>query len=302
MIRLIEGYLAVRRAAGFKMECAEWNLRLYARFAEARGDTHVQSATVIDWAAAARSPHASVARVRDAFHLAVHLRAEDVRHEIPPRGVFAHGSQPRLPHIYTDDEVRRVLDALGEPRLRSSHGPTYQALFALLAVTGMRVGEALRLSIRDVASDGITVRETKFRKSRFLPLHPSTHTALDAYSERWRRLATPDEPFFVSIHQTQMAYSTVNAVYLGVLRRLGLREPKTGTPGPRIHDLRHAFAVRCLETCPDGQKAINRHMLALTTYLGHANVAATSWYLHATPRLMTDIADACESRNDGGTR
>ena len=97
-----------------------------------------------------------------------------------------------------------------------------------------------------------------------------------------------------------MNYRPVHTVFVGVLRRIGLRHPEVGTPGPRVHDFRHAFAVRSLESCPDGQRAINRHVLALTTYMGHVNVAATSWYLHATPRLMTDIADACEADEKGG--
>ena len=302
MIALIEGYLAVRRAAGFKMDRSAWNLGLFAKFATARGDTHVRTETTIAWAATARSPRASDTRMRDLILVAEHMRAEDAGHEQPPRGVFAFHARPRLPHIYTDDEVRLVLAELGRLRPGSCCGPSFQTLFALLAVTGMRVGEGLRLDIRDVTAEGILVRETKFRKTRFLPVHRSTHAALDAYRERWRPLAKADEPFFVSTLGTRMRYRTVHTVFVRALRRIGLRNPELGTFGPRVHDLRHAFAVRSLEACPEGQRAINRHVLALTTYMGHVNVAATSWYLHATPRLMTDIADACEALADGGAR
>lgn len=300
MIALVEGYLALRRAAGFKMAHAAWNLGLYVKFANDRGDTHVRTETVIAWASTARSPRASDRRMCDAILFAQHIRAEDGRHEQPPRGVFAYRGRPRLPHIYTDEELQLVLDALAGLRPGGSCGPTYQTLFALLAVTGMRVGEALRLDISDVTAEGILVRETKFRKTRFLPLHPTTHAALAAYRDRWRPLATERDPFFISTWGTRLNYRPVHTVFVGVLRRIGLRNPEVGTPGPRVHDFRHAFAVRSLESCPDGQRAINRHVLALTTYMGHVNVAATSWYLHATPRLMTDIADACEADEKRG--
>jgi len=122
--------------------------------------------------------------------------------------------------------------------------------------------------------------------------------------ERWRPLAAPEDVLFVSLRRRPLNHSTVVKLFLVVARELGLREPPRapGTPqrGPRIHDLRHAFAVRSLEECPKGREAINRHMLALSTYMGHIMVRYTYWYLHATPQLMGDIADACEALDAGG--
>jgi len=305
MMALVESYLAVRRALGFKLDTVGWRLRMYARFAEARGDRHMRTATVIAWAATARSPHARHIRMRDAVHLAAYLRAEDPAHEMPPRDAFAYCWHPRPPYVYSAEEIDRILQAMGKLRpVGSSRGPTYQTLFALLAVTGMRVREALDLRIEDLTADGLLIRESKFRKSRLLPIHPTTRAALTAYRERWRPLAAPEDVLFVSLWRRPLAYSTAAKLFLVVARDLGLREPAPapGVPqrGPRIHDLRHAFAVRSLEDCPEGQEAINRHMLALSTYMGHTMVRYTYWYLHATPQLMGDIADACEALDSGG--
>ena len=307
MKALVSSYIAVRRAAGFKMDTIEWRLNLFAEFAEARHERLVRTETAIAWAGGARSPHSRHIRMRDLVRFATYLRAEDPAHEVPPRHVYPFNWSPRPPRIYSEEEVAALLTAISGLTPHGSSRPvTYQTLFALLAVTGMRVREALNLQIGDFTPDGLRIRETKFRKSRFLPLHATTHAALEAYRGRWRRLAGPADPLFVSLRGRSLNYSTVVKLFLLIVRDLGLRpapgRPGEISPGPRIHGLRHTFAVRALEACPAERKTVNRHILALSTYMGHSTVGATVWYLHATPHLMCDIADACEALDGGGAQ
>ena len=301
----VKAYIAVRRVAGFKLVKTERLLLDFADFAAASGDTHVSAKTAVAWAARGSSPHRCYRRLRDIVVFAKFMQAEDERHEIPPAGVFPYKFNRRPPHLFTAGEIADILAAAGRLTPRGSSRPaTYQTLFALLAVTGMRVGEALRLTLGDVTKEGLVVRQTKFRKSRFLPLHASTWEALERYRERWRAGGGQEASFFISLRGKALAYETAQAVFLQVVRQFGLRGPR-GTEaepslGPHLHNLRHTFAVRALETCPGEHHAIGRHMTALTTYLGHGQLAATCWYLHASPTLMTGIADACEALDKGG--
>jgi len=301
----VKTYIAVRRAAGFKLVKTERSLLDFAEFATASGDTHVSTKTAVAWAARGSSPHRRYRRLRNVILFARFMAAEDGQHEIPPTGVFPYRFNRRPPHLFSAGEIADILAAAGAlTPVGSSRPATYQTLFALLAVTGMRVGEALRLTLGDVTEDGLVIRQTKFRKSRLLPLHDSTREAVERYRERWRAGRGADAPLFISLRGQALAYETAQAVFLQLVRQLGLRGPR-GTkaepsPGPHLHDLRHTFAVRALETCPEEHHAIGRHMTALTTYLGHDQLSATCWYLHASPTLMTGTADACETLDVGG--
>lgn len=298
-MRLLEDYLALRRAAGFKLEGAEFRLRGFVRFAEERGDCHVRVETAVAWASTSSSPHARSVRLQELALFARHLRAEDARHEVPPPQVFVFTRHKRLPYIYSEEEVHRLLQAAGKLHWRAgdSMGDTYRTLLGLVAATGLRAGEAIRLCMRDVTEQALVIRETKFRKSRMLPVHPTTAAQLATYADRWRVAAQPDDPFFVSSKGGRLYRNQVNKVFRRITDELGLTKPaeEGRYPGPRIHDLRHTFAVRALESCPAGRDEVRQHMLALSTYLGHASIKNTYWYLHVTPQLMTDIADACEA-------
>lgn len=307
MIELVDGYIAIRRAAGYDLKRTEQRLRCFAQFAAGLGDTTIRSETALTWCSQAGSPHARHLRLRELACLARHLRAEDPIHELPPAGLYPSNAKAPVPHLYSAEDIQRILGAAGRRGPRgSSCGDTYRTLFGLLAVTGLRVGEALRLRLENISEEGLTIRETKFRKSRLVPLHPTTHQTLRTYRSRWRFLARLDEPLFISLRGTAFHYNSVHKVFNDILRTLGLRPPagslEIRSKGPRLHDLRHSFAVRALEDCPDGRDAVRRHMLALATYLGHASVRDTYYYLHASPRLMSDIADACESLDAGGGR
>lgn len=298
----IDAYLSLRRALGFRMATEEYLLHDFARWASDRGDVYVRAATATEWAAMGPSPWQRERRLRALVQFARHARTEDPSHEVPPTRVFSHRQIRNTPHIYTADELKRLLDAASclEPTwpLRAE---VFTTLFGLLASTGLRVSEALALRIEDVTADGLVIRKTKFHKTRLVPLHPSTSAALDRYLDARRRASTVSDHVFISAKGGKLPYPTVMKWFLRLAREAGLRSGP-GTRGPRIHDLRHTFAVRALENSPGGGSPVGRQMRALSTYLGHVNLADTCWYLRSTPQLMRGVADACERFLEGGVR
>jgi len=307
-MHLIDDYLAVRRAVGFKLRPTASRLRSFGRYALERGDSCIRAETAVAWAGAAESPRERRFRLRTVVLFARHLRAEDPTHELPPGDLYAFTHDQRLPHIYSDPEIRRILDAAGRlgPLPGTSRADTYRTLLALLAATGLRISEALALQLRDLTDDGLVIRNTKFRKSRLVPIHSTTRAALTAYRQRWRVVAGSADPLFVSTLGTALVGATVHHTFDEIVRRLGMRtNPLPGShrrPSPCLHDFRHTLAVRTLEASPAARATIGRHMLALSTYLGHGRLSSTYWYLHATPELMVDIADTCEAFLGGGVR
>jgi integrase len=221
---------------------------------------------------------------------------------VPPIFVFGRRHVRPRPHIYSQGELRRLLDAAGRlPAIWPLRPQVFTTLFGLLASSGLRVSEALALRVDDVTSDGLVIRKTKFNKSRLVPLHGTAASALGRYLERRRRASTVSDYVFVSPKGGRLPLPTVSKTFLHLARQAGLRSGP-GTPGPRIHDLRHTLAVRALEACPQGGSPVGWRLRALSTYLGHRNLADTCWYLHATPQLMRGVADACERFLEGGAR
>jgi len=297
----INTYLSLRRSAGFKLKTVEGYLQSYVNFATSRGDTHVIGKTVIDWAAEARSDYSRARRLDTLIRFARFVRADDPRHAIPPDEVFCKLQHRRTPYLLTDQEVARLLRAAGNLGPTGSLRPhTYRTIFGLLAATGLRISEALNLCLDDFTTDGMVICETKFKKNRLVTLHGTAVKALDSYLVRRRRCAGTDPHIFVS-HRggARLGYNIVSVTFQKVLETAGIPD-QPGRPQPRLHDLRHRFAVKALQACPDNRDYITRHMLALSTYLGHARVESTYWYLESTPPLMTDIAEACESFLTGG--
>ena len=286
MIAAVEAYLELRRAAGYSMRDADRILRSYGRFAHERRDRFVKIATIHAWARRAQSPERREALVRKVALLARHLHAEDPRHEIPSYRVFAADPFQRPePFIFTREQVVALMAAA---RRYQPHGDIYATLIGLLAATGVRISEALSLRLNDITRDGLHVRETKCHKSRLVPLHPTVERELMGFLSR--RGAARCDRVFVGVKGGPLLYERVKLVYHKLLAAIGIDYKQR--PRPRLHCLRHAFAVRALETS-DPTK-IAEHQLALTTYLGHATVASTYWYLEATPRLLTSIAQRCE--------
>lgn len=292
LAQAVDEYLAVRRAAGFKLKTTERYLRYFLRFARTRGDTHVRGATAIDWAAQAATEVERHRCYQCVLQFARFIHAEEPHHEIPPEHVFCRYSPRPAPYLFTDDELRRLIGAaarLGPPGSLRPH--TYKTVLTLLAVTGLRPAEAYALRRDDLTDDGLLIRETKFRKSRLVPIHPSTRSALEHYLEHRALVEGDDDPLFVSLAGHPLCPCLVSRTFRQLLRAAKLPD----RPGrPRAHDLRHRFATRALEACSVTRDHIGPHMLALTTYLGHAHIASTYWYLESTPQLMADIASRCE--------
>ena len=292
----IQRYIAIRRAGGHAFNTGARQLRLYGQFAEAHGDSHVHTQTALEWAAAASSPYARHVRMRHIVQFARFQNAEDQRHEVPPRDAFpAHWRRP-LPYIYSSCEITRLMEAAGRLRLSRKYPlrrEIYRTLIGLIAATGLRRSEALDLRLDDVSSNGVlTIRRTKFRKSRLVPLHPTVVDALRRYLALRLRTMVEDDHLFLSASNGRIESSVANTTFRRMLK-LATIAP-TRAKRPRIHDIRHTFATRALERCPADRRAIGRQFVALSTYLGHVKMSATHWYLEATPELMTDIATAVE--------
>jgi len=295
----VESYLRVRRACGFEFKGQGSLLRGFAVFSDERGKHHVCSDVAIEWAGLADSVDQRARRLGQVIRFSRYIRAEDPSHELPPP-VF--GSEKRLrtiPYIFSQEDIRRLVKAASESGYRSLRRKTYSTLFALLACTGLRVSEAIRLRFEDITPDGLVIRCSKFRKSRLVPLHKTAQAEIENYLEHRRPYAPFDDHVFISLRRKPLRIQDVETAFRSAADKIGLqREP--GLPRPTPHSLRHTFAVRALETCPDGRDHITRHMLALSAYLGHGNVSHTYWYLEAVPELMRNIAQRCESFFTGG--
>ena len=300
MLKAIEAYLDLRRVTGFAMSNAEYLLKSFAAFAAERGQTHVQAQTAIDWAALGPSVAQRDARLKSVCRFVRHVRIEDDRHELPPANHFGAHKRRRPPHIYSDAEFNCLIEAalrLGpKGGLRSL---TYASLIALLSATGLRISEALKLTVADVTRDGLLIRETKFRKTRLVPLHDTAAAGLRRYLAR-RRPRSNDDPVFIGKHGGALRYIAVKETFDRLVRNAGIAP--TARRRPRLHDLRHTFAVRALQGSPAGRSRSGAHMAALSTYMGHVNIYATYWYLEATADLMRDVAAAGEDYLFDGRR
>jgi integrase len=297
-------YLAVRRALGYKLERAAKLLDQFLAFVEQHGDAHLRLETMLAWATQPTGAHRSWASSRLSIvrGFARHVHAIDPATDVPPADVLPWRRCRATPFLYSDQELRALLAAAGT--LRTSHRvATFRTLIGLLAVTGMRVGEALALDRGDIdASDHVlTIRLTKFGKSREVPVDPSTVHALRVY------LGRPDRPraaartpaVLVSTAGTRLLYTNVQCTFHRLVRCAGLT-PRSAACRPRLHDLRHRFAVRTLlEAYEQGQNPEAR-LAVLSTYLGHADPKATYWYLSAAPELMQVAGDRL-NRYLGGT-
>jgi integrase len=295
----VESYLAVRRAAGFELKSEGSLLKSFAIFSDAAGKPYICPETAIEWASLARSLSQRARRLGLVIRFARYLRAEDKRHELPPTVFGSERRRRPVPHIFARDDIQRLIheaSKLGHRDTFRAH--TYSTFFALLACTGVRVSEAIRLCLQDITSDGLVIRCSKFRKSRLIPLHNTAQAGLEGYLQKRRSRAPFDNHVFVSLRGSPLRLADVESVFKAIIEKLGLGGP--GLPRPTLHSLRHTFAVRALEGCPDGRDRITKHMLALSTYLGHSKVAHTYWYLEATPELMRIIADSCQSFFEGG--
>lgn len=295
----LERYVTLYRTLGYKFRTQRAILRSFVAYAEDRGDTIIRAERIRSWAIRAPSAEHRCACLLTVRRFALALHAEDFRHEVPSSQTFGRGlAQRKIPYIYSPEEIARLLAGAAslEPT-GSLRALTYTTLFGLLAATGMRSSEALALRRCDITADGLVIEKTKFKKSRLLPLHPTTNSAIEHYiSVRTFRSRT--DAVFVTRSGLPLSYYRVARTFADLAVLTGLRQ-SSDQLRPRLHDLRHSFAVRSLEQCTQDPDAVARHMTGLSTYLGHAHVTDTYWYLQATPSLLTRIADASEALHRG---
>lgn len=294
----LERYLVIRRALGFKLARPELLLAQFLGYLDAVGADTITTDNALAWAclpAGSSSWWAQRLSVVRAF--ARHLHAIDPVHEVPPARLLPARSHRAVPYLYSDADVAALMAAARELRspLRAA---TFEALVGLLAVSGLRIGEAMRLDRDDVdLDDGVLhVRRTKFGKSRDVPLHLTTVHALAAYARRRDDLCPrPTDPsFFVSVAGTRVLYCNFHLGWLDLVRRAGIR-PRSASCRPRPHDVRHSFAVRTLLGWYRDGVDVGSHMPLLSTYLGHVHPANTYWYLSAAPELLSLVAARLEA-------
>ena len=290
-----EDYLALRHSLGHKLADAE---RLLPRFIDWLDRQGIQTVTVEAALAWAQGPDADpgstvwARRLTVARGFARHMAGIDPRTEIPPAGLIGYRQRRRPPFIFSDADVAAVM-----ARARALRWPlpalTHETLIGLLAATGMRVGEALRLDRADIDWPGglLLIRESKFTKSRQVALHPTTLDALARYSRRRDELqpAGHAPAVFVSMRGTRLIYAVVQEVFRNCCRVSGVGAGSAARP--RIHDLRHSFAVGCLLRWYREGADVQSRLPWLSAYLGHKDPRSTYWYLSAAPELL-----ACAAR------
>lgn len=297
----LERYLRMRRGFGYRYKKeARW-LGDFVAFMEAAQATVITRKLALAWimkAPLASRPH----RLSAVRGFARHLSSFEPDTETPPTGIFASPRRPR-PYIYTEQEIERLLEAtLSWGLAKEINRRTYHCVFGLLAVTGMRLGETISLKRTDVDLERgiLKLRDTKCSKERLIPLHPTTTQALADYAAARDdyTVCRKSSWFFVLRRGNRLRPQYVQRVFAAVLRQTGLRDPEPYSRGPRLHDLRHTFAVNTILHWYRTGEDVERLLPTLSTYLGHSKTRDTYWYLSACPELMGHAARRLEARWD----
>ena len=304
----VADYLATRRAMGYKLAYQGQMLAQFAAYLDAVGAAHLTIHHAVSWAKQPADANRSwwAVRLSTVRAFARYLSALDPATEIPPPGLIPAQSHRVVPYIYRDDDVAKLVAAAG--RLSTAHrADTYQTLIGLVAATGMREGETVRLDRADVDLEQglLTIRNSKFDKSRQIPLHESTVEALAGYAERrdarrYRRDGRPNRhapssaSFFTSTTGTRLLRDNISTVFPCLVREAGLDCSGHRRP-PRLHDMRHSFAVQTLVRWYRQGLDVEARLPLLSTYLGHVAPKSTYWYLTAVPELLELIADRLDT-------
>jgi integrase len=291
----LDNYLKLRRTLGHKLADAHRLLPRFVTYLDARDAEFVTIEAALGWALEREMPVGSVVpadRMMLVRGFARYLSGIDPRTEVPPAGTIRHPRRWRRPFIYTDNDVLAMIEQAQAVIPQPLRSATYQTLIGLLAATGLRVGEALRLDRRDLdASEGVLrIRESKFGKSRLVPLDPSAVDALERYDHtRQRRLPDPStDSLFVSLRGTRVIYETVWPTHRMLCDTAGVGASSPVTP--RIHDHRHSFAVKTLLGWYQQGVDVPSRISWLSTYLGHREPRYTYHYLSAAPDLLAHAA------------
>lgn len=283
-------YLHLRRSLGHDLAEAGWLLPSFVAYLDGQSLRSVTVEAALTWAqhsATGKGRSVAPRRMTAARGFARYLSGIDPNTEVPPLGLIPSWQRWRRPFIYAPTDIAAILAQAGSivSPLRAA---TYQTLLGLLAASGLRIGEAIKLDRGDVDWEQgvLLIRESKFGKSRLVPLHPSTMVALTEYASLRDNLQPrPKEPgFFVSLTRKRLSYAVVQDTFRQLINGAGIG---TDAPSPpRLHDLRHAFAVRTLLGWYRSAEDVQARIPSLSTYLGHREPASTYWYLSAAPELL----------------
>ncbi|MGA7816240.1 tyrosine-type recombinase/integrase [Caballeronia sp.] len=294
----VHEYLSLRRALGFKLIEADRRLHDFVTFMERRHALYITQSLALEWAQQHSNlqPASWAQRLSFVRGFARYRSATDPRTEVPAEGLLPFKFKRTRPYLYSDDEIRRLLHAALQLPFRGERGAlrpwTYYCLFGLLSVSGMRLGEARNLKLQDIdlTAGVLTIRGTKFGKSRLVPLHGSTCKVLADYIAR-REFRWAGRPvsahLLVSNRGNRLDNGEIHRTFYRLSRQIGLRGD-TDSHGPRLHDMRHVFATRTLVRWYQSGKDPEQRMPILSAYLGHAHIADTQWYLNASPELMRE--------------
>lgn len=304
----LEQYIQLRRKLGAKLRGVDSTLRSFVVFAEREGASYITTDLALRWAKEPQQvqPATWASRLQMVRAFAVWLSARDRRTEIPAVGLLPHRYRRKPPYLYSDAQINKLVEAARRlPSPAGLKGLTYSTIFGLLSVTGMRVSEVVALDREDVnLHDGmLTIRRTKFGKSRLVPLHDSTLQALLDYAKVRERVIreSANVAFFVSERGNRVTDWAVRYNFAKVSREVGLRPPAKGYRhgcGPRLHDMRHRFAVRTLVAWYRAGVDVDREIPKLATYLGHVHANDTYWYIEAVPELLELATRRLESRKE----
>jgi integrase/recombinase XerD len=301
----VDDYLALRRSLGFKLAEYGVDLQDFVSFLEKNGSARITIKLALEYATQRQDekPVSWSRRLGIIRGFARYRIGADPKTEVPPLGLLKFRSQRATPYLYSGDEIRRLLEAALQMNTHYElQRHTYYCLFGLLAVTGLRVGEAIRLQAQDVdLLEGIlTIRGTKFGKSRLVPVAPSTRAVLRGYAKRRDQFLAgrPAPHFLVSTRGKRLQKQCIGKIFRSLSRQIGIRKAGKKS-GPRLHDFRHRFAIETLlRWYRNGQPATHL-MPVLSTYLGHGNVTDTYWYLSSTPELIVAASKLIETRWKG---
>lgn len=292
----LEEYLALRMKLGFKLKDVGKALRDFLAFLESKGASHITRDLALHWAQqpAESQPATWARRLGLVRCFAAWRSVTDPRTEVPPKGLIPNRACRMRPYIYSDKEIQQIIQRARQlPSSTGLRGGTYSTLFGLLAVTGLRVSEALSLNREDVDLDEgvLTVRWTKFGKSRLVPVHETTLEVLANYTRTrnciFPRPTTPS--FLLSERGVRVKRWAAEYNFAKVSREVGLRapaKPYRHGHGPRLHDMRHRFAVLTLIDWYRAGVDVEREIPKLATYLGHAHMHTTYWYIEGVPELL----------------
>jgi integrase len=299
-----EDYLAIRRALGFKLGTQGRVLMEFVECLEQMGTATVTTEVAVEWATkpAAASPQWHAMRLGIARRFAAHLQLLDPRCEVPPRDILPERHRRLPPYIYSADDITALMAEAR--RLRPSfRAATAETVVGLLAVTGMRAGEIVRLNRGnvDLSAGTLAVIATKFNKSRELALHDTTVAALRVYAgsrdEHWQHTSSP--AFFMSTRGNRLSQSALNATFVALTRAAGLEpEPTSRQRRPRPHGLRHTFAVDTLIAWYRAGDDVQAHLPALSAFMGHSQPKDTYWYLSAVPELLALASDRAQRHSE----